>query len=513
MGIEDVDHQPGGLPTHRADALVTRTPSLVYALIPVGLLVGMLATSVYLFGDESSSGPNQIALLLATGIVVVIGLLHGYTWVELEAGISHGVTVSIGAILILLVVGSVIGTWILAGVVPTMIYYGLSLLSPSVFYAAACLICAIVALATGSSWTTAGTIGIALISVATVQDLHLGLAAGAIISGAYFGDKMSPLSDTTNLAPAVAGTDLFAHIRHMVWTTTPSIGLALLFFGLAGFQSSAPEDGSQLATVLTTLDDQFVIGPHLLIPVAVVIVLVARRVPAFPALLIGALTGALFAVTFQRDAVTTFVDEPTLPVGFSLVKGVWIALYGGFELRSGNAVVDDLLSRGGMASMLTTVWLILTAMMFGAVMETTGLLRVITSRILATVRSTGGLISATLLTSFGMNVLAADQYIAIILPGRMFRREYERQRLDPKNLSRTLEDSGTLTSVLIPWNTCGAFMAQTLGVSTLTYAPFAFFNILNPFVAMVYAHAQVGIAPLREQTTEGGGRPELHVRH
>ena len=469
--------------------------------------------SVYLFGDESSSGPNQIALMLATGIVGVIGLTHGHTWSELEAGISRGLTVAIGAILILLVVGAVIGAWILAGVVPTMIYYGLSILSPSVFYAATCLICAIVALATGSSWITAGTIGIALIGIARAQDLHLGLAAGAVISGAYFGDKMSPLSDTTNLAPAVAGTDLFAHIRHMLWTTTPSIFLALLFFGLAGLHTSASGDAAELSTVLKVLDDQFAIGPHLLIPVLVVIGLVVRRVPPFPALLIGALIGSLFATLFQREAVITFVNDPTLPTELALLKGAWIALYKGFELRSGNAVLDDLLSQGGMASMLTTVWLIISAMMFGAVMETTGLLHVIASRILTFVRSTGSLISATLLTSFGMNVLVADQYIAIVLPGRMFRQEYERRRLDPINLSRTLEDSGTLTSVLVPWNTCGAFMAQTLGVSTLTYAPFAFFNILNPFIAMACAYAQVGITPLRKMSQEGSRRHELDVPH
>ena len=492
---------------------MTRAPTLAAALVPVGLLIGMLATSVYLFGDESSSGPNQIVLMLATGVVLVIGLIYGHTWTELEAGISRGITVSIGAILILLVVGSLIGAWILAGVVPTMIYYGLSILSPSVFYAAACVISAVVALATGSSWTTAGTIGIALIGVATAQDLHLGLAAGAIISGAYFGDKMSPLSDTTNLAPAVAGTDLFSHIRHMVWTTTPSFAIAVLLFGFAGVQTSTSEDATELTAVLEVLGDQFAIGPHLLVPVLVVIALVVRRVPAFPALLIGALAGSVFAAVFQREAITTFVDDTTLSTPVAVLKGVWIALYGGFELRSGHAVVDDLLSRGGMASMLTTVWLIISAMMFGAVMETTGLLHVIASRILSLVRSTGSLISATLLTSFGMNVLAADQYIAIVLPGRMFRREFELRRLDPKNLSRTLEDSGTLTSVLVPWNTCGAFMAQTLGVSTLTYAPFAFFNIVNPLIAMAYGYAQIGIAPLREASPKRGRRDELDRPH
>ncbi len=464
-------------------------------MVPILLLIGLLGSSVYLFGDASSSGPNQIALILCTGVAAVVGLANGHRWTEIEAGISRGISISMGAILILLVVGSVIGTWILAGVVPTMIYYGLSLLTPSIFYTAACVICAVVALATGSSWTTAGTIGIALIGIATAQDLNLGLAAGAIISGAYFGDKMSPLSDTTNLAPAVAGTDLFGHIRHMVWTTTPSLLIALVLFTVAGVAGPAPDGTGELAAVRAALEASFTIGPHLLVPMLLVLTLVVRRVPAFPALLIGALVGGLFAAIFQRDAVLRFVGDPDLPETVALVKGVWQALYGGYTLESGNAVIDELLSRGGMASMLMTVWLIMTAMMFGAVMEVTGMLQAIARRILQTVRGTGSLIVATLATSFGINVLASDQYIAIVLPGRMFRSEYERRQLDPKNLSRTLEDSGTLTSVLVPWNTCGAFMATTLGVSTLTYAPFVFFNLINPFVAAIYGFANIGIAP------------------
>ena len=488
-------------PTHR-------DPSIGQALIPVLVLVVMLAWSVALFGDESSSGPNQIALILATGVAVVVGLLHGHPWRDLEAGMSRGIAISIGAILILLVVGSVIGTWILAGVVPAMIYYGLSILTPSIFYTAACLISAVVALATGSSWTTAGTIGIALIGIATAQDLHLGLAAGAVISGAYFGDKMSPLSDTTNLAPAVAGTDLFSHIRHMMWTTMPSLILALILFTLAGLVMPTPTSTDELNGVLQALDANFALGPHLLIPVALVLGLVITRVPAFPALLIGALVGGLFAVIFQRSAVLTYVGDTDLPEAVSLVKGVWMAFYRGFELDSGNAELDDLLSRGGMGSMLMTVWLIMSAMMFGAIMETTGMLRVIAARVLRFVRGTGSLISATLLTSIGLNVVAADQYIAIVLPGRMYRDAYQRQRLDPKNLSRTLEDAGTLTSVLVPWNTCGAFMAQTLGVSTLTYAPFAFFNLLNPLVAAIYGFANVTIErlPAPHPDDEGANR-------
>lgn len=471
-------------------------PPLAQALVPVVLLVALLGAAVYLFGDESSFGPNQIALVLGTAAAGLVGLANGRTWAEIEGAVRRGVATSMGAILILLVVGSVIGAWILAGIVPTMIHYGLSLLAPSVFYAAACAICAVVALATGSSWTTAGTVGLALIGTAAAYDLHPGIAAGAIISGAYFGDKMSPLSDTTNLAPAVAGSELFTHVRHMVRTTAPSFGLALILFAAIGLAAPAPEGSGDLDAVLEALDRSFAIGPHLLLPLVLVLTLVARRMPAFPALLIGALVGGLFAVAFQPEAVLRLAAGADLPRPVALLKGVWQALHGGYVLESGNAALDELLSRGGMASMLQTVWLIMTAMMYGAVLEATGILQALARRILRAVRTAGGLILATLATSFGVNVLASDQYISIVLPGRMFRGEYRRRRLDPKNLSRTLEDSGTITSVLIPWNTCGAFMAQTLGVSTLAYAPFAFFNLINPLVAAFYGFARIGIAPL-----------------
>ena len=294
----------------------------------------------------------------------------------------------------------------------------------------------------------------------------------------------------------MAGSELFTHIRHMVWTTAPSFGLALILFAAIGLASPAPEGSGDLEAVLEALERSFAIGPHLLIPLVLVLTLVVRRMPAFPALLIGALVGGLFAVAFQPEAVLRSVGEPELARPVALVKGVWQALHGGYVLDSGNAALDELLSRGGMASMLQTVWLIMTAMMYGAVLEATGILQALARRILRAVRTAGGLIVATLATAFGVNVLASDQYISIVLPGRMFRSEYQRRRLDPKNLSRTLEDSGTITSVLIPWNTCGAFMAQTLGVSTLTYAPFAFFNLINPLVAAVYGFARIGIAPL-----------------
>jgi len=485
------------------------SPGLAQALLPVVVLVGLLAASVYFYGDGSSSGPNQIALILAAMACAVLGARNGYSWRAMQKGIVHGISLATGAILILLVVGSLIGTWILSGTVPTMIYYGLAVISPGVFYAAACVICAVVALATGSSWTTAGTIGVALIGIAVVQQLHLGLAAGAIISGAYFGDKMSPLSDTTNLAPAMAGTELFTHIRHMVYTTAPSIILAVLLFAVVGAVLGGAREASEIGVIQQAIASQFRVGWVMLLPVALVILLVIRKVPAFPALLIGALTGAVFAIVFQSAAVIRLVGESDLPRGLALVKGAWTALFDGYQSTSGNESLDELLSRGGMASMLNTVWLILSAMMFGAVMETTGMLQKIASAILGAVRGTGSLIAATLATAIGMNIVASDQYIAIVLPGRMFRAEYRRRGLHPKNLSRSLEDAGTLTSPLVPWNTCGAFMAQTLGVATFAYAPFAFFNLINPLVAALYGFTGFTIEKLDPAEADESAEAEL----
>jgi NhaC family Na+:H+ antiporter len=466
------------------------------------VLIGLLSSSVYLFGDSTSSGPSQIALILSAGVGIVIGLRNGYTWKELEAGIVHGIGLSMGAILILLVVGSLIGTWILSGVVPAMIYYGLKLLSPTFFYAAACAVCGLVSLATGSSWTTASTVGIALVGIAGAQHLHLGLTAGAVISGAYFGDKMSPLSDTTNLAPAMAGTDLFTHVRHMAWTTGPSLVVALILYVVAGFIGAGRAQSAQLGGVLDTLREQFAIGPHLLLLPALVLYMVKRKVPAFPALLLGALAGGVFAVLFQPATVLRYVGETELPRLVALLKGVWMALYQGFKLSSGNEALDSLLSRGGMASMLNTIWLVMSALMLGAVLETTKILERIAAGILAAVRGTGSLISATLAACIGMNVVASDQYIAIVIPGRMFRAEYERRGLHPKNLSRALEDAGTLTSALVPWNTCGAFMAQSLGVPTLAYLPFCFLNLVNPLVSATYGFTGFSIERAEDAVEE-----------
>lgn len=483
-----------------------KKPTLGQALIPVFVMVGLLASSVVFFADNSSYGPNQIALILSAMVGAIIGIRNGFTWKELQDGMVHGVSLAMGAIFILLVVGSLIGTWILAGIVPTMIYYGLQILSPSIFFAACCIICALVALATGSSWTTAGTVGIALVGIASAFELNLGMAAGAIISGAYFGDKLSPLSDTTNLAPAMAGTDLFTHIRHMLYTTIPSFVIALILFTIIGFMGDTPAEGGGLDEMLTALSTSFNIGWYLLLPVVAVLFMIYKKVPAFPALLIGALTGGVFAMIFQQSVVMDFVGDTELPLLFALLKGFWMTMFDGFVANTGNTALDELLSRGGMSSMLNTIWLIVSAMMFGAVMEKTGMLQELAGRVLGMAKSTGGLITATVATSVGANIIASDQYIAIVVPGRMYRAEFAKRKLAPKNLSRTLEDAGTITSPLIPWNTCGAFMASTLGVSTVAYLPFAFFNLMNPIIAMIYGFTGFSIVKLDDEGEEITGK-------
>jgi len=466
----------------------TRAPSLLQALIPLLVLVVLLAAGVALFGSDAAFGANQIALVLAAAVAALVGWRNGLSWEDLQDGIVQGVGVATGAIFILLAVGALIGTWILSGTVPTLIHYGLMLLDPSWFYPAACLLCAAVAMTIGSSWTTAGTIGVALMGVAGGLGMDPAITAGAVISGAYFGDKMSPLSDTTNLAPAAAGSELFAHIRHMAWTTLPSIALAVLGFAIIGWKATASGEVAGVGDLSVEMQKHFRLGLHLLIPLLVVLVMAARKVPALPTVLVGALLGAVFAAIFQPDAVRALAGEG-VSSGVALLKGAWMALFGGFKLESGVAAVDSLLSRGGMSSMLNTVWLILCAMAFGAVMEKAGLLERLIRSVLAAAKSTGSLIAATLITAFGTNVVTADQYISIVLPGRLYRSEYRQRGLAPVNLSRALEDAGTLTSPLVPWNTCGAYMAATLGVATWDYLPYALFNLINPLLALVLAFA------------------------
>ena len=476
-------------------------PSLLDALLPIAALIILLGLSVYVFGADSSSGPNQIALTLCAGIAAIISIKNGHRWNDVLDAIVKGISTAMGAILILLSVGALIGTWLMAGTVPSLIYYGLEILNPQVFYAAACFICLVASLATGSSWTVAGTLGVALIGVSMGLGLSPAIAAGAIVSGAYFGDKMSPLSDSTNLAPAVVGTDLFRHIRHMVWTTGPSIVIALVLFALIGLNvdvsSVAQED--TLRELSEALDSQFNISVWTLVPMLVVFLMAYRKVPPLPTILFGALLGGFMAMILQPEVVLAFANSPELNPALAMTKGVWVALADGYKASTGVAEVDDLLTSGGMSSMLVTIWLILTALAFGATLEHGGMLKRLIESAIRGAKSTGTLVMTVILSAIGINIVAADQYIAIVLPGRMFKAEFKRRGLAAHNLSRVIEDSGTLTSPLIPWNTCGAYMAATLGVPTLAYLPYAFFNLINPVLSMIYGFTGFTMEELEEQ--------------
>jgi Na+:H+ antiporter, NhaC family len=473
-----------------------REPSLLQSATPIGVLVILLAGSVYLFGSDSSGGANQMALIFAAAIGAIIAARNGHPWRDIERAIIDGISTAMGAMMILLAVGALIGTWLMAGTVPAMIYYGLHLLHPQFFYAAACLICAVAALSTGSSWTVAGTLGVGLIGVAIGFGVSPAITAGAVVSGAYFGDKMSPLSDTTNLAPAVAGTDLFTHIRHMAYTTGPSFTLAVVVFGAVGLNVDVGTDSSSLIAMTDTLRASFRITPLALIPLAVVLLMAMRKLPPLPTILTGAVIGAITGLVLQPDAVIELAATPGLATPLAFAKGVWIALATGYASTTGVPEVDDLLSRGGMASMLNTIWLIICALSFGAVLEHAGMLERLIRSALKAAHSAGSLILTTGLTCIGANIVAADQYMAIVLPGRMFRAEFARRGLDPRNLSRVLEDCGTLTSPLVPWNTCGAYMAAALGVATFAYLPFAFFNLINPVVSILYGMFNITITRL-----------------
>jgi NhaC family Na+:H+ antiporter len=476
-----------------------KKPSMLDASIPVITLICLLTFAVFYFGDNSSYGPNQIALLIAMGVAILVGVKNGHNWHSIEKAIVNGISLSLGAVLILLAVGSLIGTWLLSGTVPTMIYYGLQLLNPSWFYAAACVMCAIVSMSIGSSWTTVATIGVALVGIAQGLDLSPAVTAGAVISGAYFGDKISPLSETTNLAPAIAGSELFAHIRYMFWTTAPSIITALVLFIIIGLNETITVDNDSIDLLSKQLAEQFNISVFNLVPLLVLLVLAIRKVPAFPAVAIGALIGGVWAFVFQQELIVRLGGETDVIT--ANVKVIWTAFFDGVVIETGNSQLNSLLSGGGMSSMLNTVWLIMCALSFGAVLEHLGMLKKFVDVILASAKSTGSLIASTVATCIGTNILTADQYMAIVMPGRMYKEEYARRGLDPLVLSRTLEDSGTITSPLIPWNTCAVYMSGVLLVSPLDYMFYCFFNWINPILAVTYGFIGFNIKKLTTNTT------------
>lgn len=463
-----------------------KPPTMVDALIPIVSLILFLGAAIYLYGDGATAGPTQVALLLATLIAGVVGLKNGHRWEDMGHAASEGISTAMGAIFILLAVGALIGTWMMSGTIATLVYLGVQFLNPNWFFIACLLICGLLALSIGSSWTVVGTLGVGLIGIADALGVSPEITAGAIISGAYFGDKMSPLSETTNLAPVVAGTDLYTHIKGMLWTAVPSVVIALVIFGVIGLQV-VPEAPLDLTIVLDVLEDIYNIGLLTLIPLVVVLIMSFRRVAAFATIMAGALVGGLTAVILQPDLVITFANDPTLSTPLAMIKGVWSAMATGFSISTGYDGLDALFSRGGMASMLTTVWLIISAMAFGGVLEYIGLLSRLLQPVVKAAKSERSLVAATGLTSIGMNVVAGDQYMSIVLPGRMFRALYEEKGIAPETLSREIEDTGTITSPLVPWNSCGAYMSVTLGIATAAYLPYCFFNLINVVISFAYA--------------------------
>ena len=471
-------------------------PSLLDSFIPLFVLMVLLASSVYFFGEDSIAGPTQIALFASSGVAILMAMKNGHNWSKMENSIAGGVSITINAILILFMVGAVIGSWIISGTVPAMIYYGLQLISPRFFYISTCIVCGLSALCIGSSWSVIGTIGLGLFGVASSFGLSPEITAGAIISGAYFGDKMSPLSDTTNLAPAIAGTELFTHIRNMMWTTVPAFAIALIIYGILGFQVDAPSPLYEINQKLDYLENTFHVGPHLLLPPLLVLVLAVKRFPAFLAMLLSVLFGIIIAVIFQRDLLLTFIIDANSSNFEIIIKGVWTSLFDGYTATTPDAELNDLLSRGGMAGIRNNVWLVISAMMFGAIMEHAGFLQRLIRGAMSLVHSTGSLILTTVITCISVNVVAADQFISIVLPGRIYQVEYKKRNLAPQNLSRVLEDAGTVTSPLVPWNTCGAFISSVLGITAFTYAPYCFFNILCPVISVVYGFLNFRIISL-----------------
>ncbi len=465
-----------------------RDPYLWEALVSILGLIIFISLAILRYETDA-----HVPILLGVFVAAVIGLRAGFSWKEVETGMLNGITNSLQAIVILLIIGILIGVWILSGVVPTLLYYGLKILHPSIFLPATLIICSITSLATGSSWGTAGTIGIALIGVGEGLGFPLPLVAGAVLSGAYFGDKMSPLSDTTNMAPGMVGTDLYTHIKHMAYTTGVSYAITLVIeIVLSFFYGGGEANLESVNQILTGIDAQFSVNLLLLIPPAIVMLLAFRRIPAVPGIVIGILSAGILGMIFQGN---TF-------------GGLLSAAYGGYTSSSGIEAVDNLLTKGGLESMMYTVSLVICAMMFGGIMEKTNQLRVVVNVILKKAQSTGSLITATVLTAIGSNLILCDQYMSIVMTSKMYAQSYKDKGLHPKNLSRAVEDSATVTANLVPWNSGGAYMSATLGVPTIVYLPFNFFCWISPIVSMLYGWFNITIDPLEEEIDTPDAVPE-----
>jgi NhaC family Na+:H+ antiporter len=471
--------------------------SLRASLIPVVLLVELLAYNVFVFGDDALSGSNQFILLIGGAIAAIVGFFHHIPYEKMLSEVAENVKSTTGALLILLMVGALSGTWLISGIIPAMIYYGLQILNPTIFLAACVIICAIISIATGSSWTTSATVGIALIGIGNALGIPVGMTAGAVLSGAYFGDKMSPLSDTTNLAPAMAGGDLFTHIRYMLYTTVPTLVVTLIVFVILGLTLKTSGE-ADTDSILKSIDASFNISGWLFLVPLGVILMILKKTPPLMALLIGTLLGGVFALIFQPTVVAGLSGATNLTFENGY-KGIINAITINTQIATDNAALNDLFAAKGMSGMLGTIWLIMCAMVFGGIMDGIGALSKISQSLLQIAQTTFGLFASTVASCLALNVTASDQYLAIVIPGKMFSKAYKDRGLAPENLSRTLEDSGTVTSVLIPWNTCGAYHSSVLGVSVGEYFVYAIFNWLSPFMTLLFAAFKIKIAQLNTE--------------
>ncbi|MGD1998879.1 MAG: Na+/H+ antiporter NhaC [Flavobacteriaceae bacterium] len=463
------------------------------ALIPLFVLVVLLAINVWIYGDNALSGSNQFILLVGGAVAALVGFVYKRSYKTMLDKVADNLKSVTGAILILLFVGALAGTWLIGGIIPGMIYYGLQILHPSIFLPACVVICALISLATGSSWTTSATVGIALIGIGKALGIPVGMVAGAVISGSYFGDKLSPLSDTTNLAPAMAGGDLFKHIRYMTLTTVPSILVTLTVFIILSFTFSS-NGVADTSGILDSIDSVFNINIWLFSVPVIVIFLIVKKTPPLVALFIGTVLGALSALIFQQQVLTNLGGASSLENTYKVIMD---AITVDTQIQSTNPMLNDLFSSGGMEGMLGTIWLIICAMVFGGIMDGIGALATISNSLLSWAQTTFQLFASTVASCLAINITASDQYLSIVVPGKMFQKAYCERGLAPENLSRTLEDSGTVTSVLIPWNTCGAYQSGVLGVSVADYFIYAIFNWISPFMTLLFAAFKIKIKHLR----------------
>lgn len=481
-----------------------REPSLLDALIPLITLVAMIAGGLALFGLDALDGPVQAALVLSALVTSIVILKNGHPWEQIQASGQRALSSVTSAVFILLAVGALIGTWSLAGTIPTLVYYGIQLLAPGWYYPASAVICAAIAMSIGSSWTTAGTIGVGLVGIATMLGVSPAITAGAVISGAYLGDKLSPLSETTILTAQMVQVDIYQHIKRQAWTSVPAFAIAVVLFSALARVSSPGEEAADTGVELKALDQFYNISWVNLLPLALLAFMSIRKIPASLSLAASALFGGILALLTQPDVVRNFVGEPEFSGFRTGAMAIWQALANGFEINTGYVDIDRLLSRGGMESMLLTLWLIIGAVTFGTLLEDFGLINRLVDPMVHAAKTTGRLYLTVFANAFGLNIFAGDQYIALVLPARVFRVEFEKRGLAPTNLSRLAADSGTVTSPLVPWNSCGAFMAAVLGVPTLAYLPFCFFNIFSPLLSVLYGFTGFKIEKIGADVTPAG---------